>query len=118
MSDGLGSIKTYVETMSKRHIRRSADQWSAIIEQQAKSGLGAKDFCKEKNLGLSTFSKWKRKLQLDGDSKRMPRGHAMPAFQPVEIEPSDPVASSPATRISLTLDDGITMTIERAIPAS
>ena len=104
--------------MSKRHIRRSADQWTAIIDQQSKSGVGAKEFCKENNLGLSTFSKWKRKLQLDSGFKPKKPAHAMPAFQPVEIVPNDPVVSAPATRISLTLDDGITLTIERAIPAS
>ena len=104
--------------MRKTHIRRSAEKWRAIIDQQSKSGLGAKEFCKEKNLGLSTFSKWKRKLQLNGGSKRKPPSSVMPAFQPVEIMPNDSVASPPATRICLTLDDGITLTIERAIPAS
>ena len=118
MPDGSGSLKTDVRIMSKRHVRRSADQWGAIIDQQAKSGLGAKDFCKGRDLGLSTFSKWKRKLQLDDGAKQKPPAHAAPAFQPVEIVSNDPVVSPPETRICLTLDEGITLTIERAVPAS
>ena len=103
--------------MIQRNIRRSAEQWSAIIEQQAQSGLPIKVFCEEQNLGFSTFSKWKRKLQQNPGVERKPRARATPAFEPVEILPENSVQSKPATRITLALDDGITLSIERAIPA-
>lgn len=103
--------------MIQRNIRRSAEQWSAIIEQQVQSGLPIKVFCEEQNLGFSTFSKWKRKLQQNTAVERKSPARSTPAFEPVEIVPEKSVQSMPATRITLALDDGITLSIERAIPA-
>jgi len=103
--------------MIQRNIRRSAEQWSAIIEQQAQSGLPIKVFCEEKNLGFSTFSKWKRKLQQNTAVERKSPARAKPAFEPVKFVPENSVQSKPATRITLALDEGITLSIERAITA-
>ena len=49
--------------MRKRHERRSREQWSAIIEDQASSGLSIADYCQSNNIGLASFAKWKRRLQ-------------------------------------------------------
>ena len=103
--------------MIQRNIRRSAEQWAVIIEQQVQSGLPIKVFCEEQNLGFSTFSKWKRKLQHNKAVERKSPAHAKPAFQPVEIMPENSVQSQPATRITLALDEGITLSIARAITA-
>ena len=113
----LQAPKTGEAIMNKRHARRTAEQWSAIIEQQAQSGLPIKVFCEEQNLGFSTFSKWKRKLQQNTAVERKSLTRATPAFEPVEIVPDNSVQSIPATRITLSLDEGITLSIERTIPA-
>ncbi len=46
--------------MSRR--RRTADQWQALIEQQAQSPLSMAEFCKRKGLSLSSFHRWRGKL--------------------------------------------------------
>ena len=43
-------------------IRRSAEQWRAVISAQAGSGLSQSAFCERERLSLSTFTNWKRKL--------------------------------------------------------
>lgn len=43
-------------------IRRSAEQWRALIAEQADCGLSQSAFCKRKRLSLSTFTLWKRRL--------------------------------------------------------
>ena len=43
--------------MRKRHERRSREQWSAIIEDQATSGLSIADYCQSNNIGLASFAK-------------------------------------------------------------
>ena len=61
--------------MRKRHERRNREQWSAIIEDQASSGLSVADYCQSNNIGLASFAKWKRRLRGDttkpGHSKRV-----------------------------------------------
>lgn len=42
--------------------RRTAEQWQALIAEQAQCGLSQSTFCKRKQLALSTFSLWKRRL--------------------------------------------------------
>ena len=104
--------------MGKRNIRRSAEQWAAIIDRQTRSGLSVKEFCQGNKLGLSTFCKWKRKLQMDGIVDGSQSARAVAAFEPVEIVPDNSVPTHRATRICLTLDEGITLTIDRSIPTA
>jgi hypothetical protein len=47
---------------SNRRIRRSAEQWQQIIDEQAGSGLSQIAFCERKGIALSTFAHWKRRL--------------------------------------------------------
>lgn len=44
------------------YTRRSADQWQALIDQQAESDLSAPDFCKQHNLGYASFCQWRKRL--------------------------------------------------------
>jgi len=55
---------------SKR-IRRSADDWRVILEQQHASGLSQAVFCEREGIALSTFARWKQRLNGAGvpDSK-------------------------------------------------
>ena len=46
---------------------RTAEQWKALIEQHAGSGLSLADFCRKKNLCPSSFHRWRRKLRLEPD---------------------------------------------------
>jgi len=100
--------------MIKPHVRRSATQWATLIDKQTASGLSIRDFCVKHDLGFSTFSKWKRKLHAGPGDLQPTDREADSAFTPVQIHEgaTSPVAS---TSITLSLDDGITLTIERAL---
>ena len=50
---------------SIRRFRRSADEWQALIAEQADSGLSQTVFCQRKGIALSSFSKWKHKLGVE-----------------------------------------------------
>jgi len=63
--------------------RRTADQWQALIEQHAHSSQSITEFCRNQNLAVSSFHRWRRVL-------RQKPGHA--GF--LEINPS-PAAEDP-----------------------
>ena len=44
-------------------VRRSAEEWRAIVSRFEGSGQTRKQFCTAENLAPSTFSLWRRKLR-------------------------------------------------------
>lgn len=50
------------EAKGKTHQRRSPDQWRALIEKQAHSGLSQQGFCEAQGVALSSFCSAKRRL--------------------------------------------------------
>lgn len=98
--------------------RRSASEWSALIERQAASGLSQRDFCDTEGLAVSTFTYWKRKLA--GGPVAKPRLQTdRPLFTPIQALPdSAPVsrpddADSSGWAIDLDLGDGLRLTIRK-----
>jgi len=49
-------------TSRRRRVRRSAEQWAALIAAQAASGVSIAAFCRERGLAVSTFHAWRRRL--------------------------------------------------------
>ncbi len=49
----------------QRYQRRTRQQWQAIINQFAESGLSAPKFCEMNNLSYGSFSKWRSTLKLE-----------------------------------------------------
>ncbi len=43
--------------------RRTSDQWQALIEQHAHSSLSITEFCRNQDLSLSSFHRWRRILR-------------------------------------------------------
>ena len=46
----------------KQYIRRTPQQWQALIEQWRDSGLSAARFCEEKRVGYASFCHWRKRL--------------------------------------------------------
>ena len=46
--------------------RRSANQWKALIDQQAKSGVSVQKFCEQQGLSVNRFQAWASKLVTSG----------------------------------------------------
>ena len=79
--------------MSRRRPRKSAKQWERLIEQQVDSGMSIAEFCQQRDVAFSTFSKWHRKFKT-----RAVTTHS--AFKPVKT-PEPIVAKQPDTEISV-----------------
>jgi len=92
--------------MRKRHERRSQEQWSVIIEDQATSGVSIADYCQSNNIGLASFAKWKRRLRGDttkpGHSKQSAESFATVKL----IEPNESQAT-----VTLSIGTNITLMI-------
>jgi len=42
------------------YVRRSAEQWRELIEEQERSGLTQAAFCASRSLSITSFQHWKR----------------------------------------------------------
>ena len=91
--------------MTTRQPRRTRAQWTEIIERQSHSGQTIRDFCKDNDVGLASFGKWKQKLT--GESR--PNGDS--AFQSISVPRSDKTSPSTAERTTVTLSFGSNVTI-------
>ncbi len=67
------------DAASKAYQRRSQDQWHALIEEHASSGLSQSAFCKKRSVSLSSF--YAAKQRLGSTSDALPES----AFVPVEL---------------------------------
>jgi len=53
----------------ERYQRLSAEQWRELIEEQRRSGLSQRAFCRARGLTVSTFYAWKQRLQEAGGAR-------------------------------------------------
>ena len=85
---------------SKARRYRSAEEWRAIIREQAESGLTIKDFCKRGSICAHVLYRWRRKLGSEGG--------LIPA-KFVEIQPAAPTDG--VLRVELQLPNGAVLRI-------
>ena len=83
----------------------SPEQWQQVIDQQQASGMSQRAFCNTHNIGLSTFTHWKRKL------RKAPVSASEKSFEPQEwVElPSSLQPTSQAWHLELGLPGGVTL---------
>ncbi len=46
-----------------RSKRRGGGQWEKIVGEQERSGMSARDFCRGKSIGLTSFYEWRRRFR-------------------------------------------------------
>lgn len=90
--------------------RRSADQWRALISEQADSGLSQSAFCNRKQIALSTFTNWKRRLA--GQAAATGESDDESVSSPW-IELGAVGGSQPGWDIELDLGDGVCLRLRR-----
>lgn len=52
-----------ISPIKPARVRRSRDQWRELLNEYANSSLKREQFCQDRNLALSTFDYWQRKLK-------------------------------------------------------
>lgn len=94
----------------QRRVRRTRNQWQAIIARQADSGLSARAFCEAEEIGYASFVQWRRRL---ADNRQ--HSQAMPSFIELTSELSAPTDEIPEPRwhIELDLAPGVQLRIAR-----
>ena len=100
-------------TPRKRHQRRSAEQWRALIEAQARSGLSQAAFCEREGLCAGSFWNWRRRLQ---DSVAQVTRDSIAESSPppfVEIGTTSRALDA-GLRVRLDLGAGIVLELSRA----
>lgn len=85
-------------------VRRSAQEWRAIVSRFERSGRTRKQFCAAEDLAPSTFSLWRRKL-------RGSVSEANGAERFVEL--ADSPAALPAWEAELDLGEGVVLRLRR-----
>lgn len=96
---------------NQRRIRRSPDQWREIFTLFDQSGQSRDQFCAERGLGLSTFSRWRRRLCREAPVAHMHSGE--PLF--VELAQPAPKSSTPPWDVELQLGAGVCLRLRHGV---
>jgi hypothetical protein len=80
-------------------VRKSEEEWRALISQWKMSGQSLRDFCGEQELQLSSFLRWRQRLA---------RSSAAEDFVPVTRAVA-PTVTSPSWSLELVLPNGFTL---------
>ena len=88
-------------------VKRSPDEWRAILSRFERSGLGCREFCVAEDLAPSTFWWWRRKLGRTDSA-----GATVDAAGFVELTDDRPVA--PMWDAELELGGGVVLRVRRA----
>lgn len=54
-------------------VRRTPDQWQALVDQWYTSELSATQFCQEQDIGYASFCSWRKRFS---DERGLPKGTA------------------------------------------
>lgn len=99
-------------------IRRGAEEWRQIFTDWAASGQTQADFCRDHDIGYSTFQKWKRTLDADGRSSATPESSKpnAPLFAEVAWPADEPTSGGAEQHwdIELQLGPGICLRIRQS----
>ena len=93
-----------------RRIRRSQEQWSELLDRFERSGQTQEQFCTGHDLGLSTFSRWRKRLR---QKKAIPPKRSADALF-VELAQDTLAPPVQSWDVELQLGAGIVLRLRRA----
>lgn len=106
-------------------IRRTREQWQALVEKQAASDLSAPRFCDQQGIGYASFCSWRKRLSSAADDVK-PEAPALSAGSGAEAAPgfvdlssltgstSEGNSETGAWTIVLSLGNGVELTLSQA----
>jgi len=88
---------------TRRHVRRSPNDWQQLIDEQARSDLSQSAFCATHALSLTSFRHWKQRLA------------AAPSPSPnwLDLGPLHERPAAVGWDIALELGDGLCLRLRR-----
>ncbi len=97
-------------TQPKRvRISRTPDQWQSVFDRFEQSGQTRDQFCHGQGISLSSFSRWRTKLQKQTPAKPTPSDSALFTELTSAVQP----AESPAWDIELQLGADVLIRLRR-----
>ena len=90
-----------------RRIRRGLEQWRELFNRFEHSGQTQEQFCAAHDLGLSTFSRWRKRL-----CRQSPMDSSDALF--VELAQAAPAPSVQSWDVELELGGGMCIRLRRA----
>ena len=99
--------------MRTRRVRKSAEQWSELVEQFDCSDDSMECFCQQQDLALSTFQRWRSTIHR---SKTLGSSDTASEFTRVTTPPAS-MRTSPASMpptITVQFGTAVTLTIQTA----
>ena len=100
---------TAVAAPKRRFVRRSAQQWRALIDAQARSGLSIAAFCRAHGVCIGSMDNWRKRLR-DEDSRPRSVEVSPPAFVEI-VQPMR--ALNAGVKLRLELGGGIVLELSR-----
>ena len=94
---------TVITQEPKKKKRRTPEQWQHIIEDQQKSALSQEAYCKQHNITVSSFYKWKNHFA-------QPKPFTSDVF--VEVKPPSEVNEQPTWDVELCLPNGMVLKLK------
>lgn len=90
---------------------RTPEQWQALVDQHRDSGLSASQFCKQENIGYSSFCNWRKRLSDQSTDNSTDSGEA--SF----LDLSSLMGTSPSSglgwNIVLSLGNGVELRLSQ-----
>jgi hypothetical protein len=86
-----------MQVTSNGRVRRTEGEWRELIARWRKSGLSAREFCRQEKLQASSFQRWQARLNGASDRKEfitvLPTSREVPAVRPWVVEVTLPDGS-------------------------
>ena len=79
----------------KDRVRRTREEWTAILRRFDSSGLGPREYCRREGLPLSSFQRWRSRVGTPS------------AAEFVELTPSSPEPTTPGWELVVSLPNGV-----------
>jgi transposase-like protein len=103
-----------MENVSKpgthRRIRRSREQWQALVARFEESGQTLEQFCAEMDIGMSTLRRWCSRFR-QRPAQSVPR---TPVFVELPAEQKNGGSSAPSWEVELQLGAEVVLRLRRA----
>ena len=90
---------------------RTPDQWQALVNQQRDSGLSARQFCEQENIGYASFCNWRKRLSDPSVDDSAGSGEASFLDLSSLMDTSQP--SGPGWNIVLSLGNGVELRLSQ-----
>ncbi len=95
---------------TQRRIRRSREEWRALVARFEESGQTREGFCSEMGIGVSTLRRWCSRLR----ERTPPAVSEAPVFVELPAEEKRPCTAVQPWEVELQLDVGVVLRLRRA----